>query len=94
MSKSKTVLVIACVLALMMVMDRLSDFVISRIPPFKAGECFTVESNTPVLVKILKNHFLESYSDVEVDISIVRQKGRVSFEELRDTLSEKVNCPL
>ena len=92
MSKSRTFLLIVCVLSLAMVGYRLASFVESRIPPFKAGECFGIPKNPFLTVKVLDNHILSGYSDVEVNFLLSNEKAKVSFDELRLTPTKKVDC--
>lgn len=92
MSKSKATLIVACLLALMMVFDRLGDFVQTHVPPYKVGECFSIDSMPMVGVKVLENHILAGYSDVEVTMLILSEQTKVSFQELRETPTRKVDC--
>jgi hypothetical protein len=76
----------------MMVADRLADFIATRVPPYKVGECFTVDANRLLRVKVLENHILAGYSEVEVSIVILTEKAKVSFQELRATPTKQVEC--
>ena len=75
---------------------RATEFIASRIPPYKVDQCLQSQQIGPLLqFKVVENHFIKGYSDLLVQ-SIFLSKDAVikaTFEELRqDKDIVKANC--
>lgn len=71
-------------------------FIYSRVPPFSVGECHQLKdamgTQQLIIVKIVENHLLEGYSDVEVLLLVMTTQTTATFDDLRRDIGEKVNC--
>ncbi len=68
-------------------------FILSRVPPYSVGECHISHDHPLWSIKILENHSLEAYSDVEVQFFIVKDRAKPTFDYLRKDLRERIQCP-
>lgn len=68
-----------------------AKFAYTRIPPFSEGECHALKNDAST-VKIVENHILEGYSDVELTLGWASMPIQATFEELRQDVGEKVDC--
>lgn len=82
----KKLLLGAVILCLAFAGIRVVEFGLTRVPPYAAGTC--LHSSQPfgafVQVRIVKNHILQAYSDVEISTPFsIEDKLKVPFQELR-----------
>jgi hypothetical protein len=72
---------------------RLGEFTYNHIPPYKEGQCYSSPQNPIIMVKVLKNHILEGYSDVKLIALFLNQDVKASFSDLREFNGVKTECP-
>jgi hypothetical protein len=93
MKKNNGYLKIAIFFALFVVLLRFGEFAVSRIPPYKEGQCLVLNMGLfPVKIKILENDLLEGVSVVTIERIVFEYKEKVPFSELRSVSLEKVAC--
>lgn len=83
---------VALILALVFVMIRLGEFAFTHMPPYSEGDCVEAKESPAVVAKIEKNHIMDGYSDVEIQVLIYRYYAKASFIEQREVLGKKVKC--
>jgi hypothetical protein len=84
---------LAILVCLALAAIRLGEFIYQRVPPFREGTCYADKESTELVVKIVKNHILEGYSDIELEFISFRADSKTSFSYLRYRLGEEVKCP-
>lgn len=94
MSPNGGLLKVAVALCLFFCTVRLGEFVYSRIPPFKEGDCLVVGTLVSLDTRVKANHIIEGYSEIEITgFGFFKQIEKVSFTELRNPLVVgKVQC--
>lgn len=68
-----------------------------HIPPIREGSCMTLlESEMPIQIKVVENHVLKEYSDIEVTIiengNVFKKDGQLAFTALVDGGLQVVKC--
>jgi hypothetical protein len=93
MLKKDKYLTAAILLCFILVGSRLGQFVIGRVPPYSAGDCLVPIGNQLLTVKIYDNNWAGGYSDADlIFIGGIKERVKVSFQELRSIDMEKVKC--
>lgn len=94
MGKSKDVLMKGAIaICLVYVLIRLGEFIYGFVPPYHEGQCMAAKANPYVIVKVIKNHIWERYSDVHLTVLFLERDLKASFAELRGLESNEVECP-
>lgn len=82
---------VAIAIALGYALIRAGEFVYSRVPPLKEGVCYQT-GNPFVALRVNKNHIVEGYSDVTLQLLIVQEELKASFLELRELTVTEIKC--
>lgn len=71
---------------------KFAQFVETRTPPFSVGNCYR-SKGFDLTIKIVKNHPLDGYSEVESSVGPYKMYNEASFKYLKNDLGEKIPCP-
>ena len=83
---------VAITLCVLFSLANLAGFALTRVPPYSEGACLATP-NPFLSLKVSKNHILAGYSDVEADMLGMKEKGKLSFMDLRSPAVKEVDCP-
>jgi hypothetical protein len=93
---SRNAILFVVAICLLVVMYRLGEFVVTRIPPYREGQCFHIKSDNPsygaIEFKVIKNHLVAGDSDLRASLGAVHADSTVDFQEIRNVETEKMEC--
>lgn len=97
---NKYLLGLGVAVCLILSASRINKVLKEHLPPYAIGECFEIPHRHPIPalnVKIVANHLIKGESDVVVKMPLFENaytqwEGKISFQEIREEKSKKVEC--